>query len=96
MQKFDEEKLKKLLNEGNKDGAKQYLESILSLDWREEKAETLLFELSMVYMKIMNEINETEKEQLEDILADLKELKRIDKTVNDAVGLAKVRQELSQ
>jgi hypothetical protein len=96
MQKFDEEKLKKLLNEGNKDGAKQYLESILSLDWSEEKAETLLFELSMVYMKIMNEINETEKEQLEDILADLKEFKRIDKTVNDAVGLAKVRQELSQ
>lgn len=79
---------------GKKEEAKKMLAEFLD-EQNDSKAEgAALLDYSMIYMAVMNELNEAYKAQLDEILAELKELDKSQKETGEKIKLASVRADL--
>lgn len=94
MDTIDTQKIEELLKTGKKDEAKKYLADFLDgVSDSMSEGETLL-DYSMIYMSVMNAIDDAYKTQLDGILAELKELDKSEKGMGDKINLAQVRADL--
>ncbi len=95
MQKFDEKKLKILLEEKKFDEAKNFLEDYFkNLELTDEEKGAIYVNYASVYMQVMNDLNRQYSENLDEALNVLKKIDAKESEVNDKIDLAKVRSEI--
>jgi hypothetical protein len=94
MENFNPKKLAELLKAGNKKEAGEYLKSLLAGDLTEAEEADAYIDFGLLYVKLMNAIDEEYKTALEEIFNDLRQLNKDKSQFDDKLKLAKVRTEL--
>lgn len=94
MEKIDAKKIEELLKAGKKEEAKKMLSDFIDVATDENAESQALLDYTMIYMSVMNEIDEAYKAGLEEILGEIKALNKTEKEFDDKFNLAKTRAEL--
>ena len=94
MDTINAKKIEELLKAGKENEAKKYLADFLDKASDSNTEGEALLDYSMIYMSVMNVIDDAYKTQLDGILAELKELDKSEKGMDDKINLAQVRADL--
>lgn len=94
MDTINAKKIEELLKAGKESEVKKYLADFLDKDSDSKADGEALLDYSMIYMSVMNVIDDAYKTQLDGILAELKELDKSEKGMDDKINLAQVRADL--
>jgi hypothetical protein len=92
---IDTQKLENLLVEGKKDESREYIKSIIQAPLSKSERGDAIIQMTTAYMSIMNKINAEHKSLLEETLAELKEVNKLETSMNEDIDLKKVRAELA-
>jgi len=90
------EEIYQLLSENKIDEARESLKAVLNEEMSDQETGRVLFESTMLYLKIMNDINERYIEETKARLKSLEELTKIEEDNKKLFGLAKSRLEINQ
>jgi hypothetical protein len=96
MADIDTQKLEKLMEEQKWDEARQMLEDFFASEMTPEEKGAIYTNMAMVYMKVMNRINEQYEQALDDALMVLKDINNTEREVLDAININKIRKQIQE
>ena len=93
---IDTEKLEKLMEEEKWDEARQMLEDFFASEMTPEEKGAIYTNMAMVYMKVMNRINEQYEKALDDAIDVLKEINKTESEVLDNNNIHNIRKQIQE
>jgi hypothetical protein len=93
---IDTEKLEKLMEEEKWDEARQMLEDFFASEMTPEEKGAIYTNMAMVYMKVMNRINEQYEKALDDAIDVLKEINKTESEVLDNINIHNIRKQIQE
>ncbi len=93
---FDAEKLEKLMGEEKWDEARQMLEDFFAVEMTPAEKGAIYTNMAMVYMKVMNKINEQYEKALDDAIDVLKEINKTEGEVLDNINIHNIRKQIQE
>ncbi len=92
---IDTQKLENLLSEKKLDEARAYINELIQAPLSKEDRGAAIVLFTTTYMKIINDVNSEYKASLQEILDELKEIDKLERSTNEKIDLKKVRAELA-
>lgn len=92
----DIQKLESLLAEKKLDEAREVIKSIISAKMSDEEKGDILIGLSSAYLDIMNSINESYRDALDEAINGLETVNSADSRMTDIIRVAEIKESLGK